>query len=237
MPERFETKSVGRAATGLILSGLLLMGAFWWQRDSRRASRQAFEEGRLAAAQDAEVRRRTGERATALQEAIALEKESERLARIARALQTVQTSNHGENVCNSMAVLEQEQVSEAIPDLIAILDRATTPMWVRNCAAGALITLGVTDQPIEFFKECLRVGTSEARGLAVSGFGKVGPAAADLAIPVLHEEMQSQNAFIRRAAVRALVNLGPAAAPLLNQAAQDRDMEVRDLAKTALAKP
>jgi HEAT repeat protein len=87
---------------------------------------------------------------------------------------------------------------------------------------------------LAFYIECARAGTSEARTIALLGFKKLGPPAAEAAIPYLTEALSSTNASLRNRAVETLAELGPAAEELLRQAIRDTDEGVRQRATKAL---
>lgn len=233
----FPWRPTGIAAGGPLVVGTLLVGLVLWQRDSRRTSRKALEDARLQSIYDAAEKRRIEERAAARQKLIDEANEKDRLGRIARAREQLQTSNHNLVLCDAATAVATERAREAIPDLLAVLGRATAPASVRNCAAGVLVGFGVIDEPLAFYKECIQVGTSEARSMAASGLGGIGPSVAEVALPLLAEQIESPYLDVRYGAVEALGNLGPLAQPLLTKALQDPDNNVRTLARAKLAKP
>lgn len=233
----FPWRPTGIAAGAPIVVGALLVGLIFWQRDSRRTSRKALEDARLQSIHDAAEKRRIEEQAAAQQKLVAEANTRDRLGRIARAREQLQTSDHNLILCDAATAVGNEAAREAIPDLLSVLGRATAPASVRNCAAGILVGFGVIEEPLAFYKECIRVGTSEARSIAASGLGEIGPSVADVALPLLAEQIESPHLDVRYASVEALGKLGPLAHPLLTKALRDSDNTVRALAKAKLAKP
>ncbi len=230
----FPWRTAGMATAAPALVGALLVSLIFWQRDSRRAARKGVEDARLQSIYAAEEKRRIEEKAAAHQKLVAEEKTRDRLARITRAREQLQTSSHNLILCDAARAVAADGAREAIPDLLALLGRATQLASVRNCAAGVLVGFGVTEEPLALYQECIRVGTNEARMIAASGLGEIGPGVADVALPLLAEQLDSPYLNVRYAAVEALGNLGPLAAPLLTRALQDSDNTVRSLARAKL---
>ena len=211
-------------ATVLIGGGSLL-------QYSRHEARRATEERRLDAARAAQ------EEAAAVKDRKAADdaRAQRHAERVARARERLQTSTHSMTLCEAALDLGHAGAREAIPDLIALLSRTMEPVSVRNCAADALARLGEVDRALAFYLECARAGTTECRGIALMGFGSIGPPAAEVALPYFREAVQSPNAGQRYLAVDALSKLGRAAEPLLREATRDAEPRVRERATQALA--
>lgn len=209
---------------------MAFIGVSSW-RYYRHEARRAAEEKRLDAAravqEDAKavVERRAADDARGQRHA----------GRVARARGQLQNSSHSMTLCEAALELGDAGAREAIPDLIALLSRTMESVSVRNCAADALIKLGEVDRALDFYLECARAGTTECRGIALMGFGTIGPRAAEVALPYMTEALQSPHWSQRYLAVEALAKLGPAAEPLLREAARDADQRVRERAAKALA--
>jgi hypothetical protein len=199
-------------------------------REGRRATRRAAEETRVAAARAIQEEARVvAERRKA--DAARAERHAQR---VAHARSRLTTSRHAVTLCEAALDLGHAKANEAIPDLAAVLADAMQPASVRGCAASALAELGETERALAFYTECARAGTSELREVARSGFGTIGPPAADVALPFLTEEMTSPNVRVRVTAVVALSKLGAVAAPALQGATRDPDATVRDFATRGL---
>jgi hypothetical protein len=242
----FPWRPVFLAAAAPLLGLGLMVTPIIWRWESRRWARQAVEDRRLHAIYTAEVRRQevlSAERAKNEAEEMARMREAEaqrtRSSDIERARKQLQVADQPYALCDALFVLEKAHATEAVPEMMAILDRPRMNASVRNCAASVLVTFGETTRPLEFFKECLKIGTFEMKMYAVSGFAKVGPAAAEVALPVLREALQSSSPNLRLAAVRALTTIGPLGEALLRDALQHTDPDVRTVAKAGLdsAKP
>lgn len=207
-----------------------LVGASSLFRYSRREARRDSEEQRLDAA------RAEQEEAAAVKERKAADdaRAQRHGERVARARGHLQDSTHSMTLCEAALDLGHAGAREAIPDLIALLSRPMESASVRNCAAGALIQLGQVDRALAFYVECARAGTIERRMMALMGFGRIGPPAAEVALPYFREAVQSPNSGQRYLAVDALANLGPAAEPLLREATRDAEQRVRERAAKAL---
>jgi HEAT repeat protein len=217
-------------AFGFLLGVMVFIGVSSW-RYYRHQVRRAAEEKRLDAA------RAVQDDARAVRERkVADDERAQRHGeRVARARAQLQSSSHSMTLCESALELGDAGAREAIPDLIDLLSRTMESVSVRNCAAGALITLGEVDRALDFYLECARAGTTECRGIALMGFGTIGPRAAEAALPYLSEALRSSDWSQRYLAVEALAKLGPAAEPLLREAANDAEQRVRERAVKALA--
>jgi hypothetical protein len=154
---------------------LVLGGAAWW-RGRGRAERQAAEDARLRRAQAVNEEAR----AEALRQAADAQRARAHEARVARARDLLLTSSDPLTRCDAAVSLGQARAHEAIPDLIAVLERTMERTSVRNCAAGSLVELGEFDRPVAFYVECAAAGTSQLKAIARSGFtalARIGPAA------------------------------------------------------------
>lgn len=106
---------------------------------------------------------------------------------------------------------------------------------LKGCAAAGLVQLGEVGAMLGRYDDWARGSNDTLRRSALSGFGDIGPEAAAFALPHLSTELQSQYASTRWVAVAILSKLGPEARPLLEQATNDVDKDVREHARTALA--
>jgi hypothetical protein len=106
---------------------------------------------------------------------------------------------------------------------------------LKGCAAAGLVQLGEVGAMLGRYDDWARGSNDTLRRSALSGFGAIGPDAASLALPHLSVELQSPYASTRWVTVDILSKLGPAARPLLEQATNDADRDVRERARTALA--
>lgn len=210
-----------------------LMGAASWPEASRRRQRLDAEERRLSEARRVQEERRVVAERVAADQARA----ARHADRVARARKLLDTSSHAMTLCDAALDLAQAGAREAIPDLTAVLLRTTERASVRNCAAAALVRLGEIEQPLAFYLECARAGTSELFPMAIGGFGDIGPPAAAVALPYVEEALRSRHVDRRYVAVETLARLGPSAAGLLQTAAQDSDKTVRERAEKLLASP
>jgi hypothetical protein len=229
----FPTAAVMVVALLPPVGAAALVGLGSWRQGSRRQERREAEEKRLSEARRVQEERRAAAERVAADEARA----ARHADRVARARKTLQTSSHAITLCDAALDLGSAGAREAIPDLTALLLRATEHASVRNCAAGALVRLGEIEQPLAFYLECARAGTSELLPMAIGGFGEIGPPAAAVALPYLEEALRSPYAASRYVAVETLAKLGPSAEELLRKASQDSDHGVRERAEKALGSP
>jgi len=118
--------------------------------------------------------------------------------------------------------------------------RRTLPLIALLFAAGcgspdAPLTAG--GHPVAHWLDELARPDAKARAKAVKELGRVG-AADPAAIPAVARTLKDRDAGVRKAAVTALLNLGPAAAealPALTEvSAHDADPAVRSLAAKAV---
>ncbi|MEO8361854.1 MAG: hypothetical protein ABI672_17600 [Vicinamibacteria bacterium] len=174
-------------------------------------------------------------------------------ARIARAKQAIADEANAQNrkervnrarvrllpsstaQCDTAIWLQEQRYTEATLDIIRMVDLDTNALSDRDCGASALVGLGFPDHALAFYKECAALGTPESKRMAMRGFASLGPSAAELALPLISEELKSPYRDRRYGAVDDLARLGPAARPLLESAAHDPEDIVRDRAVKALA--
>lgn len=151
-----------------------------------------------------------------------------------KALETVRTSTNPTALCGAVTLLGRNGATEAIPGLEVLL-RNRQYTSVQSCAAGALARLGEIDTALGFYTEAARGKNAELRRTALVGFGEIGPPAAPAAKPFLTEALRSPDEGTRYLAVRSLALLGPDARALLEEARNDPQKEVGELATRALA--
>jgi len=207
-----------------------LVGAISWHQHTRTGARRAEEAGRLEEARAVQDETRAASERKASDEGRA----QRHAERVARARERLQDSSQPMTRCEAALDLGQAGAREAIHELIGVLQRSTEHASVRNCSAAALVKLGETEQPLAFYLECARAGTSELRRIAIGGFKDIGPPAAEVALPYVSEALRSPHWDLRYLAVEALVKLGPLAEPLLREATLDTDERVRQRAAQAL---
>lgn len=208
-----------------------LVGSISWFQSSRAETRRAEEARRLEAARVVQEEARATEERKAADEA----RGKRHSGRVARAREQLQNASSPMTRCDAALDLSHAGAREAIQDLIDVMTRVTEHVSVRNCAAGALVALGETEEPLAFYLECARAGTSERRRIAILGFEDIGPPAAEVALPYIREALESPHWNLRYLAVEALARLGPRAEPLLQEATLDSDERVRQRAARALA--
>lgn len=218
------------AAAAPLAPFVILVMVATHQRGSARFARRAEEYKRLEAAWAVRVRADAKRRA----ETDAVARSAEKAAEIARTREGLRTARQPTLVCDLALALGRGHVSEAAPDLMAVLNQPTRSDSERNCAAYALVQLGETAAPLAFYQECARKGTSDAIGMAAAGFADIGPSAAELALPLLRELMKSPHRDRRSWAVESLAKIGPAGRPLLELASRDPDAFVRESAQRYL---
>jgi hypothetical protein len=215
-----------------------LVGYAKWRDASRRAdARAAVEAVEAAKAADAKA---VQDRAQAAQAAAAARAASEaevqeRTARVERFQKLVRNPNTGwQGVCDSALALGSMGAREAIPDLQARLADASEP-GLQNCAATALVQLGDVDGPLAFFLAASSSPNDDLVRMAITGFGKIGPAAGPAALSFLTAQAQSPDSTHRYLAVESLSKMGADAVPALKAAAGDSDAMVKQKAEAALA--
>jgi hypothetical protein len=218
-------------ALGLPLMGTCALvggsiGVRAWQRASRAAEQEERDRAERARLED--------EAAAAQREAADQARNEAQTKRVRRALETVRTSTSPDALCSAMALLSRNGATEAVPDLEVLLhNRQYTS--VQNCAAGALVRLGEIETALGFYTEAARGADGDLRRAALIGFGEIGPPAAAAALPFLSAALHSPHWDTRYLAVRSLAQLGPGGRPLLEEARNDAQKEVRELATRALA--
>jgi len=105
-------------------------------------------------------------------------------------------------------------------------------VWSRSPALAGIIAFAAT---LLAYVEWAGGADSDLCRMALGGFGDVGPRAAPMALPFLAEALRSPYWDRRYVAVDTLSKLGPTARPLLEEARNDPQKEVREHAARALA--
>jgi HEAT repeat protein len=105
---------------------------------------------------------------------------------------------------------------------------------VRICAVSALRQMGETSTALGVYESWARDTDQDLRRAAITGFGEIGPTAAETALPFLERELGSEFMDVRYLVVETLGKLGPAADALLTEAATDTNTLVRERAATLL---
>jgi HEAT repeat protein len=152
-------------------------------------------------------------------------------ARVEMALQQLQ-SDRPTIQCNGALQLGRIGTKANVSDLNTLVYSATPS--VRICAAGALLDLGETGTALGIYEMWSRETDVDLRNAAIGGFGDIGPAASDVALPFLEREMRSEFWSKRYLVVATLAKLGPAADALLTEAARDPNETVREAAANVL---
>lgn len=154
--------------------------------------------------------------------------------RYERAEQNLKSSNPL-IACNAANTLARSQSADFIPPL-AELSRNSPHASVRDCAASALADLGAFREALNVYFRLSQSNDREDQHRAINGYGRLGPDAARDTLPYLEQALRSDWWGTRLVAVSALAQLGPAAEPLLEIAAEDEVREIREEAKPALAR-
>lgn len=217
-------------ALWIVLGAAILLGGFSAVRHIQWERRRAFEAQRLDAARAFLEDARAAEQRQVADAA----RERQHQERVSRSLDHLRTSSRPTTLCDAALDLGQAGAREAIPELLALLERRTEHVSARNCAASALVTLGETPPALAFYLECAQAWTSDCRRIAIGGFGDIGPEAFDVSLPYVRQALQSSDSGLRYIAVDALSKMGPAAEPLLRDATRDLDPNVREHAARAL---
>jgi HEAT repeat protein len=135
--------------------------------------------------------------------------------------------------CEGALALGRMRVQDEVRRLESMMDNSRYQS-VQNCAASALVSLGETQLAMHAYRRWISEEDRDLQRSAIMGFGKIGPAAADEALPHLTEALKSPQMDLRFLAVDSLSKMGPAATPLLQVAAGDSDARVRTRATQAL---
>jgi hypothetical protein len=202
-----------------------------WRKFQLQKAAEASAAAELAAADRSRAEQILAE--SAIQREMAnQQRAARRQERIERELKRLE-SNHAMTQCEAALELGRLGASEARDPLAAVLAFSTASS-VRICAAGALVDLGERDAPLAVYAEWAAGMDDTLHRSAIVGFGEIGPAAADVALPHLTQALKSPYWDLRFLVVRSLANMGPAAGPVLRVAAEDSNQNVREAARAAL---
>jgi HEAT repeat protein len=225
------TRVLTACATPVVTTVVLLGYAGWRDASARDKAQKARAAAELAAADRsrAEQIRAESERARAR---ATRERAADVGGRLNRALAQLD-SNSPLSQCDAALELGRSGSKEYVPRLLEVLSSPKyRHTWV--CAAGALVTLGETTAPLVAYQQWSVGDDGDLRRAAIGGFGDIGPAAAEVALPFLRQELSSPHMDARYVVVDALAKMGPAAHDLLVVATADPDPLVRERAKAAL---
>jgi hypothetical protein len=224
-----------RVLANAALPCAVVAASYGWVVFDRHQKVQAAAAAQLAAADKSRADQIRAE--SAMQRAVASGERTARLdTRVQEALARL-SSDQPTTQCDAALRLGRLGSREHVGRLVQVLSSAKYTS-VRGCAASALISLGETDTPMAAFTEWANSDDPDLRRGALGGFGDIGPAAAEVALPHLSEALKSPHMDVRYVATDSLTKLGPAAVPLLEVASRDADPNVRQLAAKALkAKP
>jgi HEAT repeats len=232
LAQPFPWKRVLTACATPVVVTLVVLGyARWRDASAHEKAEKARAAAELAAADRsrAEQIRAESERA---RERATRERAAEVGGRLSRALAQLD-SNSPISQCDAALELGRSGSKEYVPRLLEILSNTKhRHTWV--CAAGALVTLGETTAPLVAYQRWSVGDDPDLRRAAIGGFGDIGPAAAEVGLPFLRQELSSPHMDARYVVVDALAKMGPAAHDLLVVATADPDPLVRDRAKAAL---
>lgn len=218
------------AASLPLLGTCALVGGTVGVRAYQRAAKAAEQED----LDRAERARQEDEAAVAQREAADQARDEAQAKRVRRALDTVRTSDNPLALCDAVSLLGRSGQAEVVPD-IEVLLRNPHYTSVQGCAAGALVRLGEVDTALAFYVESAGGDDSDLRRIAIAGFGDIGSRAASVALPFLSAALRSPHWDTRYLAVKSMATLGPDARPLLEEARNDSQKEVRELATRVLA--
>lgn len=212
---------------------VIFVGVLGWT-DYRRKQEKATTD---AAAQAAAGQARAAEIEAASQtqrEAAASERTGRSQAAVDHALRQV-SSEYPASQCDGALALGRMRVREETPRLESMMNNAEAAS-VRICAATALIDLGEIQGVLSAYQRWLRDDDTELQHAALTGFGRIGPAAADTAMPYFNEALRSDEVADRYLAVDGAAKMGPAGRSLLESALNDSDARIRNAASMALGR-
>lgn len=145
------------------------------------------------------------------------------------------SSEYPASQCDGALALGRMRVREEAPRLESMMHNAEAAS-VRICAATALIDLGEIQGVMSAYQRWLRDDDTESQRAALTGFGRIGPAAADTAMPYFNEALRSDVVADRYLAVDGAAKMGPAGRSLLEAALNDSDARIRNAASMALGR-
>jgi hypothetical protein len=225
---------IGLTALFLVSAGAGFAGYRTWQvaqaEEARKAAKARAELAAADQARAAEIRAESKARRgrEMPQHAIAASRQIDRLLSELRADSPLRQ-------CRAAMELKQFGERDHVKDLLSMYETARLHE-VRGCALSAMVALGETTIPLQIYNQWRNDPNPEIRASATSGYAEIGPQAADLALPLLREQLASPHWDRRFVAVESLAKLGPSAKPLLEQAARDEEPQVRDRAAAVLKK-
>jgi HEAT repeat protein len=225
------TRVLTACVTPILTTVVLLGYASWHEASAREKAEKARAAAELAAADRSRADQIRAESAQTRARANR-ERAAEVGSRLSRALAQLD-SNQPISQCDAALELGRSGSKEYVPRLLEVLSSAKyRHTWV--CAAGALVTLGETSAPMAAYLQWSVGDDPDLRRAAIGGFGDIGPAAAEAALPFLRHELNSPHMDARYVVVDSLAKLGPAAHDLLVVATADPDPLVRGRANAAL---
>lgn len=225
------TRVLTACATPILTTVVLLGYASWRDTASKEKAEKALAAAELAAADRARADQIRAE-AERTRARTTRERAAEVGARLSRAVATLD-KDHPMLQCDAALELGRSGSKEYVPRLLDLLANAKFHS-VRSCAAGALVDLGETTAPMVAYQLWSQSTDADQRRSAIGGFGDIGPAAAEVAIPFLTHELNSPHMDVRYIVVDSLAKLGPAAHDLLVIATADPDPNVSTRARAAL---
>ena len=206
---------------------VIFVGVLGWtdyrRKQEKAAAQAAAGQYRIAVVDAApEAQREAGERTGRSQ------------AAVDHALKQV-SSEYPASQCDGALALGRMRVREETPRLESMMNNAEAAS-VRICAATALIDLGEIQGVMSAYQRWLRDDDTESQRAALTGFGRIGPAAADTAMPYFNEALRSDRVADRYLAVDGAAKMGPAGRSLLESALNDSDARIRNAASMALGR-
>ena len=134
-------------------------------------------------------------------------------ARVAKAV-TQLSSKQPMTQCDAALLLGRLGAREQVPQLVDLLT-ASIFTSVKGCATSALVDLGETDTAMATYTEWAEGNDADLRRSALTGFGHIGPSAADVALPYLTEALKSPQMDLRYLAVNVAREAGAGGRPAL----------------------
>jgi hypothetical protein len=196
----------------LLIAGipaLALIGYGGWVaneklRTIREAKSKAAAE--IAVAEESRAAENIRE-AKARREAEAAAREERMKVRIEKALTRLHSKNW-EWQCDAALELGRLNARDHVWELTNLLwdEHASTN---RACAADALIRLGEKKTVLDAYVQWADGTDSDLRRVAISGFGEIGPEAAEVAMPFLNAAMKSPDIGTRMSASLAISKVRP----------------------------
>lgn len=216
-----------------IALGLMAVGGGFvaWDNYTKKKERDRIAAEELAAADRARAEQIRKESEAQRETASKVGGERREMA-IRNAIRQVE-SKHLMTKCEGAMALGRLRATDEARRLESMVDDPSLGT-VRGCAAGALLEMGETRTAMSIYERWARGDDNDLQRSAIMAFGKMGPAAAEVALPYLTQALRSPNVTLRFLAVDAAARIGPLGRPLLQEAANDADERVRTGAVNAL---